>query len=240
MGVRTGRQLGRIASVLALLVTLKLQPAVADGQTDAVQALQATLQEYRGLIAQISPDYLPGRMAGYPQTAEQLEKLGETLELLSRRAVALERDGGDWTGLAADISILRDDLAELRRSSTVLRAYSHCIRAGIKRPRWAVAQVPSDSFVVPEVEQFDGNFSRYVRLQAIPGELLEVADTGGLVGLVACAGEYRKQYRRQDRDDGYDHQKFYEREASVSSHCIPSSRNYGSNRRCNARFVHTE
>lgn len=172
MGARRGSQLGTVASVLALLVALALPPAVADEQADAVQALQAALQEYRGLIAQISPDYLPGRMAGYPQTVEQLEKLGETLELLSRRAVALDRDGGDWAGLAADISVLRDDLVKLRRNSTVLRAYSHCIRAGIKRPRWAVAQVPSDSFVIPEVEQFDGNFSRYVRLQAIPGELL--------------------------------------------------------------------
>lgn len=162
-----------VAAACWLIAAVSLPTAAdqppADVQASTVASLRAAMYEYQRLIAQISPDHLPGQMAGYPEATEGLERLGERLELLSRRAVTLDRQPGDWAPLAADIAAFRDDLGQLRRTATPLRAYSHSIRAGVKRPRWAVSQVPTDDFVTPPVTEFHGNFTRNVSMAAAPG-----------------------------------------------------------------------
>jgi len=141
-------------------------------QTAAIAALREAVREYVRLVKEISPDYLPGDMSDYPAATDMLEKLGERLELLSREATNVERQGGDWSQLRQKTAELHDDLLELRGFSAPLRAYSHCIRARIKRPRWAIAQVPASQFISPPVHDFQGTFSQKVALGAVPGQLL--------------------------------------------------------------------
>jgi len=153
--------------------------AYADGtappspQDAAIAALREVTRDYVRLVREINPDYLPGDMTGYPEATEQLEKLGERLEMLSRQATVLAQAGGDWAQLGESVGQLRDDLMQLRGSATPLRAYSYCIRNGIKRPRWAVAQVEAGEFVLPPVHSFQGTFSRQIELVATPGEPLQ-------------------------------------------------------------------
>ncbi len=177
MGGRSDRRLYALALLLAVVLAAPLladteatQPA--DQPKTAIAALREAVREYGRLVKEINPDYLPGDMTDYPEATERLEKLGERLEVLSREATNVERQGGDWSQLRQKAAELQDDLMQLRCFSAPLRAYSHCIRAGIKRPRWAIAQVQASEFISPPVHDFPGIFSQKVALDAVPGQLL--------------------------------------------------------------------
>ncbi len=175
-----GRSARRLYAPAVLLAVVLCAPLLADTEATAsespeaaaVAALRQAVAEYVRLVKEINPDYLPGNMSDYPEATEVLEKLGERLELLSREAGRVEHQGGDWSQLRDKAVELYEELLALRGFSAPLRAYSYCVRAGIKRPRWAVAQVEAGEFISPPVHAFRGIFSGQVALEAVPGQLL--------------------------------------------------------------------
>ena len=112
-------------------------------------------------------------MGGYAEATERLSRLGERIEILSREALQAEKLGDTgWILLSQKTAEFSADLMALRAFSAPLRAWSHCRRAKIKRPRWDVTQVDAEQFVAPPLRLFTGKFSRRVNLEAAPGETL--------------------------------------------------------------------
>ncbi len=166
-----------LAALLALLTSAAFADtstsAPADIQTEALAALRSAIRGYSTLVREISPDDLPGEMTGYAETTERLSRLGERIEILSREAIQAEKLGDTgWTLLSQKTAEFSADLMALRAFSAPLRAYSHCRRAKIKRPKWDVTQVDAEQFVAPPLRLFTGKFSRRVNLEAAPGETL--------------------------------------------------------------------
>ena len=166
-----------LAALLALLTSAALADtsasAPADIRTETLAALRSAIRGYSALVREISPDDIPGEMAGYAEATERLSKLGERIEILSREALQAEQLGDPgWTLLGQKTAEFSADLMDLRGFSAPLRAYSHCRRIKHKRPRWDVTQVDTEQFVAPPLRLFTGKFSRRVNLEAVPGQML--------------------------------------------------------------------
>ena len=156
--------------VAALAACIAL-PALAETSSEtALQALRSVSRRYGHLVREIDPDYLPGDMAGYAEATETLEKLGTRLETLSRLAIDLETNGGDWEQVREGSALLDADITALKALSAPLRAYSYAIRSQIKRPRWAISQVKPAEFIAPPARAFAGSFTNTVKVQGQAGQ----------------------------------------------------------------------
>lgn len=196
---------------IALLVVLCVLPAAAETSAGtnaetALQALRSVSRRYGALVREIDPDYLPGDMAGYAEATETLEKLGTRLETLSRLAIDIETNGGDWEQVREGSELLDGDITALKALSAPLRAYSYAIRSRIKRPRWAVSQVKPAEFIAPPARAFAGSFTNTVRVEGQAGQevyfqlvavpilkpidVVEVKLPGKLKGTAGGVGEF--------------------------------------------------
>ncbi len=165
------RSISTTRSLAALLAVLVALPASAATSAEtALQALRSVSRRYGHLVREIDPDYLPGDMAGYAEATEQLEKLGTRLETLSRLAIDIETNGGDWEQVREGSILLDGDITALKATSAPLRAYSYAIRSQIKRPRWAISQVRPAEFIAPPARAFAGSFTNTVKVEGQAGQ----------------------------------------------------------------------
>ncbi|MFP3903336.1 MAG: hypothetical protein ACLFWB_03730 [Armatimonadota bacterium] len=138
--------------------------------SEMVTELRTCSKQYQALVELINPRYVPGGLEGYDEATDRLEKLGATLETLSRKALqAQDGDPDTLKGIMGDIQQYRESLQDFRAFATPFRAYSYLSQNDVNRPRWAFARVDPDRFIIPDVHAFDGDFIQEITLTGEPG-----------------------------------------------------------------------
>lgn len=174
---------------LCCLVTLLILPGVAFTQeTVGLPArLQAVVAGYEKLVEELDLNRLPGDRPDYPLVTENLERLGERLEALSRQGMRLEEmNENEKVGLDAAVGLFEADLAQLRWQSLGLRVWSFWKQHGYKKPEWGLA-------IGEGAEVVAGNELKLAAraMERAEGRFVVVPVEKDLVGVQVTAGELR-------------------------------------------------
>lgn len=126
----------------AVLLALLILPGFAHAQTvgDLPTRLRCAVASYEKLVEELDFNRLPGDRPDYPLVTENVERLGERLEALSREGMRLgEMDENERAGLQAAVELFEADLRQLRQQSLRLRVWGFWHQHGYKKPDWGLA-----------------------------------------------------------------------------------------------------
>ncbi|MEN6545841.1 MAG: glycoside hydrolase domain-containing protein [Armatimonadia bacterium] len=127
---------------LCCWVALLILPGIVLAQEAAglPARLQGAVTGYEKLVAELDLNRLPGDRPDYPLVTENLGRLGERLEALSRQGMRLgEMNEAEKVGLEAAVGLFEADLGQLRQQSLGLRVWSFWSQHGYKKPEWGLA-----------------------------------------------------------------------------------------------------
>jgi hypothetical protein len=152
---------------------LAFVPALLAAQPDPAalaQRFRADLDAYDKLVDELDLHRLPGDLLNYPLVSENLQRLGNRLESLSRLALELDRTpNADWTRLAEALQLFENDLHQLRCQSLPLRVWGYVDGHGRKQPEWGLAVNRSAEPLPRAKGTFDGEATGTLELTLKPG-----------------------------------------------------------------------
>lgn len=181
--------MSRLGQSLCCLVALLMLQGVAPAQDAAAlpSRLRAVVAGYEKLVDELDLNRLPGDRPDYPLVTENLERLGERLEALSRQGMRLgEMNEAEKVGLEAAVGLFEADLAQLRQQSLGLRVWSFWKQHGYKKPEWGLG-------IGEGAEVVAGNELRLAAKaeRRAEGRFVVVPVAKDLVGVQVTAGELR-------------------------------------------------